>query len=307
MESFQRIELVTPDGVRLAVHDRPGPSPEAPVLFLSNGLGGNLPAWRHLVAHFGATHRIVSWDYRGLYGSAFTPDQRTRHIPLDVAAHAGDAIAVLDRLGITRAVFIGWSMGVQLNFELARLVRPRIEAIVAMNGTYGRPLHTTVFGRVGPRIIPHGMEGMRLGLVALRSLVRRAAEFPVVLATAKRLGVVADTLDEAVFRDLVREYVLLDFTTYNKILYALGRHDCESVLAGLDVPVLVIAGGRDPMTPHWLSKRMVELLPDAELAEFPKGTHYVPVEFPREVNARLERFLRDKVGHLGAEGREATG
>lgn len=296
MHGFETHQLVTRDGVRLAVHDRPGPSRNAPTILLSNGLGGNLPTWRYLIAYFGHSHRIVSWDYRGLYGSSLTRQQRHGGVDLSIPAHVGDALEVLDDFGIQRCVAVGWSMGVQLNFELAYRAPERVEGIVGMSGGYGRPLRNTIAGPLGEPFMMPFMYAVGCTVHWLRPLILRIARQPSALEIPKRLGLVGQTLDEEVFRDLVQEVVKLDFGVYNRILGHLGRHDVESLLPHVRAPTLVIAGRRDPMTPKWLAQRMTELLPDAELCILPGGTHYVPVELPDTLNRRIADFLRMRLG-----------
>ncbi|HRE87691.1 MAG TPA: alpha/beta hydrolase, partial [Myxococcota bacterium] len=76
---------------------------------------------------------------------------------------------------------------------------------------------------------------------------------------------------------------------------SLAAHDATDVLAGLEVPTLVIAGTRDPMTPMALSERIVATLPNAELVTLDGGSHYVPIEFPERLNELVDRFLTERV------------
>ena len=55
------------DGTELTAFETGGGN--GPTFVLCNGLGGNIDAWRYLIDEFGPHHRIVSWDYRGLYKS----------------------------------------------------------------------------------------------------------------------------------------------------------------------------------------------------------------------------------------------
>lgn len=295
-DGFIARALEVDDGVRLATYERPGPHDDAPTLFLANGLGGNLVTWRHQLARLGAHYRVVSWDYRGLYGSPLTPTQK-RTVALDVPRHARDAIAVLDTYGVERAVFVGWSMGVQLNFELARLVRDRIEGLIQIAGSYGRSLSTTWFGKPGERLVMPVMEIMKHVVRRAERLVDSALDSGALFAVARRVGLVAPTIDVALAGELVRAYVKLDFDVYNRILATLGDHDAEALLPGFTMPTLVLAGDRDPMTPAWLSRKMAGALPDAELVIIPGGSHYVPVEYPDKVNAALVDWLERKLGH----------
>ena len=292
MERFVTDTLTTEDGVQLQVFDRPGPDEGAPTILLSNGLGGNLPAFRHLVAALGAHYRIVSWDYRGLYGSTLSARQRET-VAMDVSAHARDAEAVLAWAGVTQVILIGWSMGVQLNFELVRREPSRALAIVAMSGGYGRTLARTIAGPWGERAIRPGLDVFRGLMDTLGPQLGRRG--PWLIRGAKALRLVHPNVDVAVFNDLLTDYVNLDFEAYTKIMNSLGDHDVEDVLAKVACPVLVVSGDRDSMTPDALSTYMAENIPDAELMIVRGGTHYVPVEFPREINQRIQAFLTEKL------------
>lgn len=299
MEGFERRDIVVDDGVKLAVYDLPHPDPHAPVLFLSNGLGGNVITWRHQIRYFKERFRVATWDYRGLYGSALPPEQRgPGGVALDVPRHARDAIAVLDTLGIDRALFVGWSMGVQLDFELFRRIPDRMTGLVQIAGSYGRSLSTTLFGKPGEKLIVPMMGAFKQVVKHTGGLATRAVDSGLFLGAAKRLGVVAPSIDAPLTAEIVKSYLALDFDVYNRILGTLGDHDAYDVLAGLDRPVLVIAGDRDPMTPAWLSEKMVKALPDARLEIVPGGSHYVPIEFPTRVNSTIDRWLGAKLPEL---------
>jgi pimeloyl-ACP methyl ester carboxylesterase len=300
MSTFQQSFITGADGVPLAVFDsRPAAGSTGPTLFLVNGLGGNITTWEFLVAAFRERHRIVTWDYRGLYASKFDPDTRERfrrgQVPVGIDAHAGDALRVLDHLGIDRAVFVGWSMGVQLNFELWRAVAPRVAGFVQICGAPGRALTTTVFGPVGRSVIPPAMEVFRQAADRYAPWLGRVASSPTALAMAKKAGFVAPTLDEKLAVKIIQDYMHLDFEVYNRILLSLGDHDATPLLSTIDRPTLVVAGTRDPMTPLTLSRRMVEMLPQGELTVFEGGSHYVPIEFPTRLNQALADFLSRRV------------
>jgi pimeloyl-ACP methyl ester carboxylesterase len=298
MQGFIRSTLRTRDGVRLALFDRPHRDPSAPVIFLSNGLGGNLTTWKHVIGHFGPSFRVVSWDYRGLYASRFEPGQKGR-VPIDVPTHVADAVEVLDHFDIQGAVFIGWSMGVQLNFDLARHVVDRMDAIIGLAGGFGRTLSTTFLGKRAEALLRPGIRASGALMTRLQPVLGKLAGRPVVLELAKRLGVVSRTLDDSVVSDLVQDWQTLDLEVLHETLVGLGDHDAEDVLPGLQVPTLIVVGDRDPMTPPSVSEHIVGLLPKAELEIIEGGSHFMPIEYPARLNRRIETFLRHHTDHFG--------
>lgn len=300
MTTFARHQVEGVGGVPLAVFDsQPAGGEPVGTLFLVNGLGGNVTTWEHLVREFSGAWRIATWDYRGLYASRFDAELKARfqkgEVPVGIDAHAEDALKVLDFLGIDRAVFIGWSMGVQLNFELWRRTGHRMAGIVQICGAPGRALATTAFGDVGRSLIPPAMEVFRQATDRYASWLSRVASSPTALRLAKKVGMVAPSLDDELATRIVKDYMYLDFEVYNRILMSLGDHDATPFLAELDVPALVVAGTRDPMTPVPLSRRMASLMPRSELEIFEGGSHYVPIEYPKRLNDTLASFLSRRV------------
>jgi pimeloyl-ACP methyl ester carboxylesterase len=79
---------------------------------------------------------------------------------------------------------------------------------------------------------------------------------------------------------------------YVHTLYAHNRFPALSALRG--VPVLVLVGTRDYLTPVAHSEEILKYLPDAELVKIDNSGHVVMLEKADEVNAALIAFL-DKI------------
>jgi pimeloyl-ACP methyl ester carboxylesterase len=278
--------LETADGTTLAYHDTAGDG--LPVV-LANGLGGSVTAWRHQIEYLRGRHRIVSWDYRGLYGSSRPPGDPPR---VDVPAHVDDLERVLDATGIERAAFIGWSMGVQVLLELYARHPERVSHLVLINGTFGRPLHTVAIP-MASRLIPGAIEQVRRFHELGSAVLRRASRWPETVLWLKRLRLAGNTLDEDLFRELAQEFATLDLDVYMRILRSLGDHDASDVLERIEVPTLVITGDRDAFTPRQLAQQMARRVPGGEILVVRGATHYTAVEYPELVNLRIEKFFRE--------------
>jgi pimeloyl-ACP methyl ester carboxylesterase len=73
---------------------------------------------------------------------------------------------------------------------------------------------------------------------------------------------------------------------------ALAGHDKAAALETVGrVPVLVIAGGKDRLTPAAHGRRIAEALPDAELVEVDEAGHVLPLEYPGVVTGGLRRLI----------------
>jgi 3-oxoadipate enol-lactonase len=92
------------DGRRLAWRE----SGEGPVLLLLQGYSGTAADWDPtFLGELADGHRVVCPDPRGMGESSWGDAVE----PITVASMAADALAVLDALGVDRAVVVGWSMG----------------------------------------------------------------------------------------------------------------------------------------------------------------------------------------------------
>ena len=263
---------------------------EGPPILLANGLGGSWRAWTHQLRHFRDRYRFVSWDQRGLYRSGAPSDRGA----LDIPAQARDGLAVLDAEGIEKTAIWGWSMGVQVALEMWRRAPERISAIVLINGVAGKPWDSLAnLPQVG-RLAPMILSTLRRMPVLVSSVTRTAVSYPGTPGLAMRLGLAAPTLDIEIFRELASSFGQLDMGTYVHTLEQIGEHDAHDVLPTIRVPLLMMAGGRDLMTPRSAAERIAREVPGAELLVVPGGTHYLAVEYPELVNLRIDRFLRDR-------------
>lgn len=276
---------ITADGTEIAYQLR-GPA-GAPWIVLANGLGGTYEAFRHVYAGLGDAYRFLCWDYRGLYRSARPRDLATLAVP----HHCRDLVELLDRERIERALFIGWSMGVQVNFELARTQAARMAGLVVMDGTYGSPFRTALASRLARYVIPPALAVMKSNASLFSRASQVALGWEGIVPLMARLGLVSPDIDEAAMRDVALEFKTLDFAIYSDTLRLLGAHDARDILPRLDLPVLIITGDRDLMTPVFLARKMSRMIRGARLVVIAGGSHYTPLEYPHLIHTELTRFL----------------
>ncbi|HUS63745.1 MAG TPA: alpha/beta hydrolase [Kofleriaceae bacterium] len=280
---IQHKRIASFDGTDLAYQVRG----EGPGIVLANGLGGSFEAFRHIYAALGERYKILCWDYRGLFGSKAPRDPTA----LGVTHQCDDLEVLMDHEKIDRAVFIGWSMGVQVNFEFLRRRRARVDGIVAINGTAGLPFRSALASRTVHHVIPLILRAGR----AQAKLVGRATRLVVgwegVVPLMQRFGMVSRTLDIDAFRDVAAGFGSVDWRLYMDTMALLGQHDATDQLSAIDVPALVITGDRDLLTPAFTAERIHRAIRGSRLVVIPGGTHYTPIEYPHVIQEELTRFL----------------
>lgn len=277
------------DGLELAyqLQDRPG----ALTLCLSNGLGGSYKAWAPFIECLGGDHRLVSWDYRGLYRSDRPADLST----LSVEQQCEDMLRLFDHLHVDKALLVGWSMGVQMNFEFYSRHPDRCWGIVAINGTSGRPFDTALKAGAVRRALPILATGLKYSGPVLGPIMGRWASSWLSMKATQFVGLMANTVDFHTWEELAGDFAQLDLHAYFETLRLLGEHDAGDKLERIDAPLLVIGGQRDLLTPGRVSRRIASEVPDAELLIVRGGTHYVPLEFPELLALRVEKFIRERI------------
>lgn len=238
-----------------------------PVL-LVHAIGCDLRMWDELVPALSGRWRVIRIDARG-HGRSPVPPR-----PYSLAELAADALAVLDRLGVERAHWVGLSMGGMIGQAFALGHGDRLGRLVLANTTssYGPAGHAMWEARA--KAVAEG------GVAAVKDLAMTRyfsddfrARHPEVVA---RVGArFLETPAEGYIGccDAIRD---LDFT---------------AELAQIRARTLVIAGEKDAGTPPAMSEAISSRIPGARLAVIPGAAHLSAVEAPTAFNALVRDFL----------------
>jgi pimeloyl-ACP methyl ester carboxylesterase len=274
----------------------------------ANGIGVRYPGAVKQIAALRDRYRVLCWDYRGIGQSVLPKSSRAgldgRPPPrsesagaprgdadLTMPRHARDILAILDALAIERAVFVGWSMGVQVSLEVARRDPGRVAGLVALLGTYGQPFRTAF-----PAPVSAGLEGLFRLLRARPGVAQGALDLAVTLpgvafGLLSSLLFVGSDADREVFEANVRSVAGVEKRTYLGTMLALAEHDAADVLPTLSCPSLIICGSRDHLTPPRVARVMAEKIRGAEYREVEGGTHFALIEQPAQINGWLRSFV----------------
>ena len=259
---------------------------EGPLVVVANGIGvawgGMAPQIRHLV---GRGHRVLTWDYRGLFGSAHTGDGG-----LAVPAHARDALQLLDTLGEGSVPWVGWSMGVNVAFEAAWQAPDRVRAIFGIGGVPWSPFRAFA----GPglhRLLRAGSSALVPASPLASPLLRRVVPTETFFELSKRVRYIRDTTDREAFQAMAADVASHDHRRYLRTLAALGRHDLRAELGRIHTPATLLAGGRDLLIRPSVVRAVAEALPAGEAIVVPSTSHFLHLEDAPAVHEHLDRFL----------------
>jgi 3-oxoadipate enol-lactonase len=265
-----------------------------PVL-LCNGLGASPSAWPAVVAE-DSGFQVVGWDHRGLGGSGRPRDvERVR-----VEDHVADARAVLDALGPATVTVVGWSLGVNVAFELALEDPERVDGVLAVAGVPGGSL-SSLFAPFGvPRRwrAPAGRIGSHLLPVIgplLPVLTRSTQPWQTLLAPAIAERTGADTARMEALAAVVGEFAEHDWSWFRRLAVAVADHAPLDVTS-LSCPVTFLAGRYDTLVDVVDVRRAAESVPGARYREF-AASHFLPLEDPVAMAAELRLLTGASAGH----------
>lgn len=243
---------------------------DPPVLFI-HGFPFDHAIWRHQLAAL-ARWRCLAPDLRGAGASGGDN-------PADaysMATYAADLIRQLDDQRIETVVVCGLSMGGYIAFELLRQVPTRIRAAMLCNTKAAADTPEAKRGRdvMAAKVEKEGARGIAAELVP-KLLARATLE--------RRLEVVRE-VTELIERQPVPGIV--------GALRALReRPDSTPLLGQIRIPVLVVAGEDDQITPAAGMRQMAHAIRGAESVLIPEAGHLTPLEQPSAVNDALANFL----------------
>jgi 3-oxoadipate enol-lactonase len=241
-------------------------SADAPCLVLSNSLGTHLGMWLPQIPALLKAFRVLRYDARG-HGKSDVPPG-----PYSMAQLGEDVIALMDDLGIERAHFCGLSMGGMIGIWLGAHQAQRLDRLMLCNtAAYIGPAETW-----NARIDQVNREGM----AAIVPAVIDRWFTPAFRAGAPReVGIVRDML------------LQMSPAGYTACCAAVRDMDQRGELAGITVPVMVVAGTHDQSTPAAEGRLLAKRIPGARYVEL-EAAHLSNWEAAEAFTASLVGFLQ---------------
>lgn len=267
---------------------------ERTAVVLCNGIACSTGYWRELPARLATDRRVVQWDYRG-HGRSGAPASGR----VDVDQLMDDLAAVLAAGDVSRAVIVGHSFGVQVALEATRRWPDRVAAVVAVAGAAGAPLPAnTTRPRVGPIDLLgrlHARTPSRAGR-AWRAWWRS----PLTDLLARAVGGTSQAVPRPIMRSYYEHVSTRDVGVLLAMVHTMQAHDATDVVPALRVPLVVLAGDADRLTPLPAMAGLALAAPDGELVVCHGATHTLPAEHPQWVADQLQPLLE----RLDAEPRQ---
>jgi pimeloyl-ACP methyl ester carboxylesterase len=236
-----------------------------PVVVLVHGLGGSAEDWRDLAPWLvKAGYRVYTPDLPG-----FGRSEQPTDFSYSVHDQAEIVTGFLDALDLKQVDLGGWSMGGGVVQHVALNHPERVRRLIlfdAIGLSFKPAWNVRLFAPQTPAEIDQ--------LEAL--LMPNPPRVPAFVA-----------------RDVLR-VSRQDAWIINRALDSMltGQDATDSRLPQLKMPVLLVWGSVDQITPLGLGKRMHELIPQSQLEVIDGCGHLAPVQCSQQIGPKLVAFLR---------------
>jgi pimeloyl-ACP methyl ester carboxylesterase len=240
-----------------------GPETGLPVV-LVHGLGARAEDWQNLAPYLArAGYRVYLPDLPG-YGQSERPATFSYSVPDEAAVVVG----FLDALGLKQVDLGGWSMGGWIVQRVAASQPARVRKLLLFDsaGIYEVPAwDTRLFTPTTPAELDQ--------LDAL--LMPAPPKVPDFIA--------GDILRHSERNAWVIQRALASMLT--------GRYTTDGLLPGLKMPVLIVWGAEDRITPLSQAVKMHNLVPQSQLDVIPGCGHLAPSQCVAQVGPRVVAFV----------------
>jgi 3-oxoadipate enol-lactonase len=242
-------------------------------LLLLMGLGGDRQGWDLVRPDLTRRHRLVLLDNR----DAGESDEA--HGAYGLGDMAGDAIALMDHLGIERFHVAGASMGGAIAQHVALQAPTRIASLV-LACTWGRTdgFLAAILGSWRTQVERLEPEAFLAGVMPWAFTYRVFQDPPPALLAFQEAR-------------RARGALLRSVAAYQRQVDACLGHDLLDVLPLLRTPTLVLVGEDDILTPPRYGRALAASLAGAEVVVVPATGHACFLETPKAVVDRMLRFL----------------
>ncbi len=247
----------------------------AGTLVLVHGFPLTTTMWEPQLALAGRGWRIIVPELRGFGDGKNDPPTTS------IDDYAGDVIDLLDKLDIKKdAVICGLSMGGYTTFAIYRHAASYFRGMVLADTRSQGDSPEAVTGRKNMQqlVREKGQEAVADALLPKLVCDATRAGKPDVVARVRR-QITGNSVESIV----------------GALNALMTRADSTPLLPTIRIPVQIIVGAEDALTPPPLSEQMHKDIPGSELVVIPGAGHMSNMEQPDAFNDALGRFLDKRV------------
>ncbi len=253
----------------LSVHKFGNPEHQ-PIVFI-HGFPFDYSMWLEQIEALKGDYYCISYDIRGLGQSVVGDGQFTLEMYVD------DLMEIIDSLALKKPVLCGLSMGGYITLRAAEREQDKFKALILCDtraeadGNEGKLKRAATIKQINKGETLQFIENFVSGLFADLTKEEDPELYENIMETCKKsdpVGVKGATIA------------------------IMSRTDTTASLEKLELPVLIMAGAFDALTPPYVMKDMASKIKNSEFAAIPHAGHLAPLENPECVNDLIKDFLK---------------
>jgi 3-oxoadipate enol-lactonase len=242
----------------------------APVIIFIHGFPFNKSMWDKQIKVFKENYRVIAYDVRG-HG-----DSDAGTIVFSIDLFANDLINFMDALSIDKAMVCGLSMG----------------GYIALKAIENYPDYFDALILCDTNCIADTSEVKEKRMKTIESIKKTGVEEFADETLKNLFAQESFTTKEAEIARVREMIVNTNKKTLSKTLKAFyERKETCSNLENIKVPVLLMAGSEDKITPPAAAQLMHEKIEDSSLCILEHAAHLSNIENPKEFNIQLEKLV----------------
>jgi len=243
---------------------------EAPVVIFIHGFPFNKSMWRTQAEALKENYRVIAYDVRG-HGNS-----DAGHEDFSIDLFTNDLISFMDKLQLNKVILCGLSMGGYIALNAVEKHPHSIDALILCDTQCAADT-------------PEGKEKRRKVIESIRKngVEQYAGE------SIKHLFAPESLTTKEKEVAVIREMILntSSQTLCNTLLALSERKETCKKLFAIEIPVLLLVGKEDKITPPAAAQFMHENIPGSALSIIEHAGHVSNLENPAEFNLQLENFL----------------
>jgi pimeloyl-ACP methyl ester carboxylesterase len=244
-----------------------------PVIFV-HGFPFDHNMWANQVDALSSKYFCVTYDIRGLGESHVGDGQYT------IEMFADDVINLIEENKLSKPVLCGLSMGGYIAQRIVEKNESLFSALILCDTKSAADNNDAKLKRA---------EGIKkINELGIKTFVEN---FVPNCFAEESFTKIKDVYNKTLLRSLKSSAVGVK----GCLLAMAARTDTTEFLSKINIPVLLICGEKDKLTPPDIMKEMSALIKDSEFHIIPGAGHMTPIENPIAVNEILTYFLSRKV------------
>lgn len=243
---------------------------DAPVVIFIHGFPLNKSMWDLQLEALKDEYRVIAYDIRG-HGDS---DHGKEDFSIDL--FASDLISFMDNLKIRKAVVCGLSMGGYIALNAIGNYPERFDALI---------LSDTQCIADTPKIRENR-------LTAIENIKKNGLE-DYAHESIKNLFAPVSLLTKDTEITSVREMIVntSNLSIYNTLHALAIRKDTSGILSHIKIPVLILVGDEDKITPPEMAESMHKKISGSQMNIIEHAGHLSNMENPFEFNYQIRKFI----------------